>query len=34
MAGYIADFYIDAKTLDWTTAEGCLSIFNEYVAEN
>ena len=33
MAGYIADFYIDSKTLDWATTEGCPSIFNEYIAD-
>ena len=30
MASYVADFYIDSKTLDWTTKEECPSIFNAY----
>ena len=33
MASYVADFYLDSKTLDWATTEGCPSIFNEYVAD-
>ena len=33
MSSYVADFYIDSKTLDWATTEGCPSIFNEYVAD-
>ena len=33
MASYVANFYIDSKTLDWATREDCPSIFNEYVAD-
>ena len=33
MSSYVAEFYIDSKTLDWATTEGCPSIFNEYVAD-
>ena len=33
MSGYVAEFYIDSKTLDWATKEDCPSVFNEYVAE-
>lgn len=33
MASYVAEFYIDSKTLDWTTKEECPSIFNAYVAD-
>lgn len=33
MSSYVAEFYIDSKTLDWATEEGCPSIFNEYVAD-
>ena len=33
MASYVAEFYIDSKTLDWATKEGCPSVFNEYVAD-
>lgn len=33
MASYVADFYIDSKTLDWATREECPFIFNEYVAD-
>ena len=33
MCRYVADFYIDSKTLDWVTREGCPQIFNEYVSD-
>ena len=33
MASYVADFYIDSKTLDWATTEDCPSVFNEYVSD-
>ena len=33
MSSYVAEFYIDSKTLDWVTTESCPSIFNEYVAD-
>lgn len=33
MASYVAEFYINSKTLDWATEEGCPSVFNDYVAD-
>ena len=33
MSSYVAEFYIDSKTLDWVTTESCPSIFNKYVAD-
>lgn len=32
MASFLADFYIDEKTLDWATKDECPSIFNAYVS--
>ena len=33
IGSYVAEFYIDSKTLDWATEEGCPSIFHDYVAD-
>lgn len=33
MSSYVAEFYIDSKTLNWVTKEDCPSVFNEYVAD-
>lgn len=33
MSSYVAEFYIDSKTIDWATTEGCPLVFNEYIAD-
>ena len=33
MSSYVAEFYIDSKTLNWVTEEDCPSVFNAYVAD-
>ena len=33
MGSFVAEAYIDAKTLEWATEEGCPAIFNEYIAD-
>ena len=32
MVSFLANFYIDEKTLDWATRDECPSIFNAYVS--
>lgn len=32
MGWYVADFYIDSKTLEWATEKDCPSLFNDYIA--
>ena len=33
MTKYLADYYIDEKTLDWVTKEECPEFFNMYIAD-
>lgn len=33
MASYVAEIYIDSKTLDWATRVGCPLVFKEYVID-